>query len=144
MYIMAIYRWELLLLLFWSYYPSAQTVQASTTAVLCGEWSCISQFWPGILANSHWLSWMMHRYSFVMFWITLKSFLPSEVRSCNLSNAWKQKATIKKPSFHFHANLHNRYPSWKGTGRGLQISGNMSKHKQDSAREMMTVFISSE
>lgn len=144
MCIMAIYRsWKHLLLLFWSYYQFI-TNGSNLLSVLCRVWSCISQFWPGILANSHWLSRMMHRYSCVMFWVTLKSFLPSEVRSCNLSNTREQKATIKRPLSYLHTNLHNHYLFWKGSGRILQISGNMNKHKEDSASEVITVYISSE
>lgn len=95
--------------------------------VLCREWSCISQLWPIISANSHWLSRMMHRYSWEMFWVTFKPFLPSEVRSCNLSNMWEQKE-INNSSSHLHTNPH--YPFGKGSGGELQTSVKRNKHKE--------------
>ena len=73
-----------------------------------------------------------------------EALLPSELRSCNLSNAREQKATIKKPLPYLHASLHNHYPFWKGSARELKISGTMNNHKQDSAREAIMLYISSE
>lgn len=95
--------------------------------VLCREWSCISQLWPIILANSHWLSRMMHRYSWEMFWVTFKAFHPSEVRSCNLSNMWEQKE-INNSSSHLHTSPH--YPFGKGSGEELQTSVKRNVNKQ--------------
>lgn len=72
----------------------------------------------------------MHRYSWEMFWVTFKPFLPSEVRSCNLSNMWEQKE-INNSSSHLHTSPH--YPFGKGSGKELQTSVRRDKHKERRA-----------